>query len=363
MLPHYSAVTLVLVKSLRLSLRALDPFRADVLLAALFVAATVLELALIDNEGRDRALTIVAGALAVSAIAFRRRDPLLAGVIFSVPGVIQGLLGGYFTTNSTVPFVVVILLFYSAGRYAAGRRFWLAFAVTLVGTMATLGLESGSLTADDALWGGLLFGLPAVAGRALRSRTLLQGELREKAQDVEAKRVERARSAIEEERARIASELQAIVANGVSAMVVQAETVPRALAVGNGARAGAALAAVEETGRDALTEMRRLLGVLRRDGEGPELAPQPGLGRLDMLRGARARAGTRRGRARGGRRAAARTGRRPHRVPRARGRAGRRRREGGLRGVAHRPLRRPRAGAGGARRPHWRSVGAAARAA
>jgi signal transduction histidine kinase len=66
-------------------------------------------------------------------------------------------------------------------------------------------------------------------------------------------------------------------------MVVQAELVPRALAAGDGPRAGAALAAVEEAGRDALTEMRRLLGVLRHDGDGAELAPQPGLPRVLAL--------------------------------------------------------------------------------
>ena len=261
--------------SVRARMRAVDPFRADMLLAALFVAATVLDLALIQKGGQDRGLTIVAGAVSVSGIAFRRRDPLLAGVITVVPGVIQALLGGYLTSDTTVPFVALILLFYSVGRYASGRRFWLAFTVTLVGTLATLGIESG-LSADDALWAGLMFGLPAVAGHALRSRALLQAELREKAADAEAKRVERALGAIEEERARIASELQAIVANGVSAMVVQAETVPRALAVGDSAGAGVALAAVEETGRDALTEMRRLLGVLRRDGEGLSWRRSPG---------------------------------------------------------------------------------------
>ena len=83
----------------------------------------------------------------------------------------------------------------------------------------------------------------------------------------------RARSAVEDERVRIAGELQAIVANGLSAMVVQAETVPRALAAGDRGGAAASFAAIEETGRDALTEMRRLLGVLRREGDGLELAP------------------------------------------------------------------------------------------
>jgi signal transduction histidine kinase len=271
------------VKWLPLPTRALDPFRVDVLLAALFVAAGVIELSLVDAEGHSRPLTIVAGAVALSSVAFRRRDPLVAAVIFTVPSLIQAAFDGHFTSNTTTPFVAVILLFYSTGRYAAGRRLWAALAVILVGMLATLGIESGSFTADDILWAALLFGLPAVAGRGLRSRALLQAELREKAKDVEAKRIERARGAVEDERARIAAELQALVANGVSAMVVQAEAVPRALAVGDGARAGAALAAVEETGRDALTEMRRLLGVLRRDGEGPELAPQPGLGRLEML--------------------------------------------------------------------------------
>ena len=283
MLPFARAVTLVRVKSLRLPTRSLDPFRADVLLAALFVAVTVIELALVDDHGHDRTVTIVAGALAVSSVAFRRRDPLIAALIFTVPTVVQAPLDGFVTTETTAPFVAVMLLFYSTGRYATGRQFWLAFMVTLVGTLIALSLESGHFSADDILWAAVLFGLPTAAGRALRSRSLLQAELREKAADIEAQRVERSRSAIEEERARIASELQAIVANGVSAMVVQAEAVPRAIAVGDAAGAGGAFAAVEETGRDALTEMRRLLGVLRRDGEGPELAPQPGLGRLAVL--------------------------------------------------------------------------------
>ena len=89
--------------------------------------------------------------------------------------------------------------------------------------------------------------------------------------------------AVEDERVRIATELQELVANGLSAMVVQAGAVPRAIDAGETARAGVALAAVETTGREALSEMRALLGVLRREGDGAELAPQPGLARLDAL--------------------------------------------------------------------------------
>jgi signal transduction histidine kinase len=82
---------------------------------------------------------------------------------------------------------------------------------------------------------------------------------------------------------RIAAELQALVANGLTAMVVQAGAVPRAVTAGDSGRAGAALAAVETTGREALTEMRALLGVLRREDDVAKLAPQPGLGRLEAL--------------------------------------------------------------------------------
>jgi signal transduction histidine kinase len=89
--------------------------------------------------------------------------------------------------------------------------------------------------------------------------------------------------AVEEERVRIATELQELVANGLSTMVVQAGAVPRAVATGDTARAGTALAAVETTGREALTEMRTLLGVLRREGDAAKLAPQPGLARLEAL--------------------------------------------------------------------------------
>jgi signal transduction histidine kinase len=146
-----------------------------------------------------------------------------------------------------------------------------------------LTIESGIERTGYYFWFLCFFGLPALVGRALRSRARLQSELREKTELIERQRADRARSAVEDERERIATELQAVVANSVTAMVVQAETVPRVLAAGEPERAERAFAAIEETGRDALVEMRRLLGVLRRDGDRPELAPQPGLGRLQAL--------------------------------------------------------------------------------
>jgi signal transduction histidine kinase len=266
----------------RAHLRAMDPFHVDVAIAALFVAAGVIELSLIDPEGESRGLTLAAGVVALSSLAFRRRNAMLAAALFVVPVFSQMLAGGYLTTNSTTPFVAVLLLLFSVARYAPSGRFPVATAFLIAGTTTTIFLEDG-FEPDELFWTVFLFGLPVLVGRALRSRALIQAELREKAEVAERERAERARGAVEEERGRIAAELQALVANGLSAMVVQAETVPRALAAGDSARAGTALAAVEETGRDALTEMRRLLGVLRREGDGAELAPQPGLPRVLAL--------------------------------------------------------------------------------
>jgi signal transduction histidine kinase len=282
---HARAITLGAVRwleSVRERVRAVDPFRVDLAIAALFVVATAIELSLLDSEGHSRPITIAAGVVAVSGVAFRRRDPLLAAAIWSVPALLQAILDGFLTSNSTVPFVAVILLFYSIGRYAPQNRFAAAAALMTVGTMATLFIEGG-FAVEDTFWAVFLFGLPTLAGRALRGRVLLQTELREKAERAELERVAKARGAAEDERGRIAAELQALVANGLSAMVVQAEAVPRTIDSGDLVRAGAALAAVEDTGRDALIEMRRLLGVLRREDDGLELAPQPGLARVEAL--------------------------------------------------------------------------------
>jgi len=271
-----------LVESVRARIRTIDPFRVDIGLAVVCAVAMAIELPSLTADGHNRPITIAAGMIASAALAFRRRDPLLAAAIFSVPTLIQAVFDGYLTSDSTVPFVAVILLFYSIGRYAPPKRFPAA-ALLLTAVMMTALLLEGGLVPEDSFWALFIFGLPTLAGRGLRSRVLLQAELREKAERAELERAERARGAVEDERSRIAAELQALVANGLSAMVVQAETVPRTVDSGDLVGAGTALAAIEETGRDALTEMRRLLGVLRRDGDGLALAPQPGLPRVFAL--------------------------------------------------------------------------------
>ncbi len=271
------------LRSMQARVRAMDPFRADIALAALFVVATVIEVFTVPSRGDNVPVTVAAGIAAQSAIAWRRRAPLVAAVLFAVPTALQAVAGGFLTQDTTVHFLAAMLLLYSIGRYADPQVFRIAFPVVMVGSGIALTVEGGLERAEYFFWFFLLFSLPALVGRALRSRARLQSELREKTEQIERQRADRGRTAVEIERERIASELQAVVANSVSAMVVQAETVPRVLAAGEPERAERAFAAIEETGRDALVEMRRLLGVLRRDGDTPELAPQPGLGRLQAL--------------------------------------------------------------------------------
>ncbi|MBC6466308.1 sensor histidine kinase [Actinomadura alba] len=106
-------------------------------------------------------------------------------------------------------------------------------------------------------------------------------ELGERTWLLEKERETAARLAVEGERARVARELHDIVSHSVSVMVVQAGAARHAVEEGETADA---LAAVEKTGRDAMTELRHLLGVLAPDQEGADaLAPQPGLSRLGTL--------------------------------------------------------------------------------
>ncbi|MEO5875685.1 MAG: histidine kinase [Streptosporangiaceae bacterium] len=123
----------------------------------------------------------------------------------------------------------------------------------------------------------------APAGWAVRLHALRTREIGERTWLLEKERETAARLAVEAERARVARELHDIVSHSVSVMVVQAGAARHALADGETAQAQA-LAAVERTGREAMTELRHLLGVLAPDQDGADtLAPQPGLSRLGTL--------------------------------------------------------------------------------
>ncbi len=121
-----------------------------------------------------------------------------------------------------------------------------------------------------------------VVGRTAQSRRLHTSELEQRAALLQREREQRARAAVAEERRRIAGELHDVIAHCVSVIVIQAaaaeEAADRDLTVTRDA-----LRAIRAVGNDALADMRRLLGVLRAEGDELALDPQPGLSRLDEL--------------------------------------------------------------------------------
>jgi signal transduction histidine kinase len=134
----------------------------------------------------------------------------------------------------------------------------------------------------DFLFISILFSIVWLAGNALSAKLTQYKAAEERAARLEREREERARAAVAEERARIARELHDVVGHSVSVMTVQASGVRRLLRPEQ-EREREALMIVEQTGREALAEMRRLVGVLRRPEEAPALAPQPSLQYLDKL--------------------------------------------------------------------------------
>lgn len=274
-----TATVALMWQRLYIRARELDEVKADAILAGAFAFSGVIESMLVNTSGHSRLLTALAMTALSVPLAWRRRNTLAAVVGFVAVVVAARPLNTFLFSNLTSSFVALMLLAYTVGRHEVGWRIWLELALLAVAVV----VYGGFSRPTDVLWGTIFLGGPALAGRGIRSRVLFQREMRDKARRLKSERELRAARAVEDERARIAAELQAVVANGVSAMVVQAEAVPRLLKSDDAAAAPQALAVIEETGRDALAEMRRLLGVLRRDDEGPVLAPQPTLARAAAL--------------------------------------------------------------------------------
>ena len=137
--------------------------------------------------------------------------------------------------------------------------------------------------AGDIVFTSLLIGAPWLAGQTVRVRAEIGRELEQRTHELEAAREDVAQSAIVGERLRIARELHDVVAHSISVMTIQAGAA-RLLLGESAERAEEPLLRVEETGRETLSEMRRLLGVLRLGSETHErLEARPSLEHLGFL--------------------------------------------------------------------------------
>ena len=211
-------------------------------------------------------------------LAWRRRAPLAVLVIAVATVLAYGeveLRG----PHQTLIFALALASF-TVGYELERPRAWLGplvLAVALLVAALALGQAAGDIGVVAVLYGG-----PWLAGQLLRARERRVAELAVLAAATERERERRAQQAVDAERARIARELHDIVSHSISVVAIQVQAVRRRLA-SEQEREASDLAAVETTARQALAEMRRLLGVLRADGERLPLAPQPGLDQLGTL--------------------------------------------------------------------------------
>ncbi|MDQ2896157.1 MAG: histidine kinase [Actinomycetota bacterium] len=259
--------------------------RLDVLLAIVIIAELELEIWLGSGLAEShRPLTAVAAVLFVAPLAVRRRWPGGALVCCSVLATIQALLGGRLGATSGLGMMLaLVLLAYSTGAWLDLGRGVLALILGGAAFSGFVFRVSGTAGIATLLFFvGLVFAAPWFVGRLTRERNRRVVAFRELGLQAAAERDERKRAAIAEERVRIGSELQDIIAHTVSAMVVQAGGA-RQLVRTDPERARATILRIEQVGREALGDLRRVLGMLRKDEDPRALAPQPGLDQLPVL--------------------------------------------------------------------------------
>jgi signal transduction histidine kinase len=275
------------VSALRDRVAGLDGARLDALLAIAIVVELELECWLDHGiPGSQRLVTAVAIVLLAAPVGFRRRWPAGALVFASAIPTLQALLGGDLKASNGVGVMLVLaVLAYSAGA-------WLDLRRSVVAAVIGAGAFSGFVLLSTASASGgigaelftlvLVFAAPWLVGRAARERVGRAAAFQELAAQAAAEHEQRERGAIAQERVRIGRELQDLIAHSVSAMVVQAGGARRLLR-SDPERARDSILTVEQTGREALADLRRLLGMLRKDEDPRALAPQPGLDQLATL--------------------------------------------------------------------------------
>jgi signal transduction histidine kinase len=236
-------------------------------------------------SGPKPLLTVLALGL-TAPIAIRRRWPLVAVTVAMVDFAFHPFLAngpfGHANLNLFEVFVALVLIVYSTAANTTGRRSWIGAGIIvgaqLFGSLSSLlsvgfGPQFGSYFFYAVAWG---------FGKAMQHRNALSARLADRAATLEQTRDAEVEHAVSDERSRMARELHDVVSHSVSLMTLQAGAARQALDV-HPQRARQQLLGIESTGREAMVEMRRLLGLLRDVPDGPVLEPQPSLRHIDLL--------------------------------------------------------------------------------
>jgi signal transduction histidine kinase len=252
----------------------------DTIVPATIVLITVPGMALRENRPDEPAWAVtVAMAALLLPLWWRRRAPFAAFAATVLVLLTEWSLGVWLAADMTL----LVVLYAVAVRGSMRAVAWaggvtvavLAFAVYVLRPdderrLAGLALLIGTATAALAI------------GLTVRTRGAYLAALEDRAARLETERDQRARLAAADERARVAREMHDIVGHHVSVIVGLADG-GATLASGRGERAAEPLRLIGETGRQALAELRRVLGVLREGEHDPQLSPQPGIADLDRL--------------------------------------------------------------------------------
>ncbi len=259
------------------------PLTSDTVLAVVLFLMTMF---VASGEGTDRPMlrdlhdiplsAILLFAIANGALVARRAWPIsVLGAVLAVR-----ILCWPLDLNHYDLFALMVAL-YSLGRYAGERR-WSYLGAGAAILVAALAEFIDNRSATDIGFAVLATFLVWYIGRQMRARDERLRLLEERARQLERERDIEARRAASEERTRIAREMHDVVAHKVSLMTVQAGAA-KTIAARDPDGAIQAMAAIEEAGRQALDELRQVLGVLRQDSDGMDLGPQPGFGDIPQL--------------------------------------------------------------------------------
>lgn len=254
------------------------PMAVDVLLAVVLLPLAVLT----EHRGVHPELRpplVAVGVLMTATLAFRRRYPLTVLAAVSGLSMVEGALGPAFP-----PVVVTVLVaVYTVGAYADRRRARFALLVLAVLiAFEVAGRDEPAETVARFVFVSAVVVAAFVLGVNIRTRRAYLAFLQDRAIRAERERDQQSQIAAAKERATIAREMHDIVAHNLSVMVALADGAAFAARTDAG-DAETASRLVAATGRQALEEMHRLLGVLRGRGEESPRAPQPGIAQIDEL--------------------------------------------------------------------------------
>jgi signal transduction histidine kinase len=263
------------VKRLSAWAARLTPRQQDLALALVLAVVNVATVLPYLSQLRPVGWAIVLLVLQGLPLAYRRDYPVWVFLAVGLPRTLYDLVGyGY----APVP-VGPAIAYFTVLERSSRKTCWVISALLLVGIVQGQALPHHTEPYDFFVQ-LLIFGMTGLAGLLSRSRRKYLSQIEARAQRAESERDQQAALAAARERTRIARELHDVVAHHVSLMAVQAEAAA-SLLPGQPEQAQRSVDIIGQTARQALAELRRLLGVLRGPGEQPTTPPSPSLGQLD----------------------------------------------------------------------------------